>query len=85
MCASLRDVTVLVTSTCKNICNRKLYNVCFIIINQYHYRPDVPRGFQEVKVTRLRDNGTGCGRLSALSTHRIYTQEILLVLISVRG
>jgi len=27
--------------------------------NQSHYRPEVPRGFQEVKVPRLRDNGTG--------------------------
>ena len=28
-----------------------------IKINQYHYRPEVPRGFQEVKVPRFRDNG----------------------------
>ena len=27
--------------------------------NQSHYRPEVPRGFQEVKVARLRDNGPG--------------------------
>jgi len=27
--------------------------------NQSHYRPEVPRGFQEVKVPRLRDNGPG--------------------------
>jgi len=26
---------------------------------QPHYRPEVPRGFQEVKVPRLRDNGPG--------------------------
>ena len=24
---------------------------------QSHYRPEVPRGFQEVKVSRLSDNG----------------------------
>ena len=27
--------------------------------NQSCYRPEVPRGFQEVKVPRLRDNGPG--------------------------
>jgi len=28
-------------------------------VNQSHYRPEMPRGFQEVKVPRLRDNGPG--------------------------
>ena len=28
-------------------------------VNQSHYMPEVPRGFQEVKVPRLRDNGPG--------------------------
>ena len=28
-------------------------------VNQSHYRPEVHRGFQEVKVPRFRDNGTG--------------------------
>ena len=28
-------------------------------VKQFHYRPEVPRGFQEVKVPRLRDNGPG--------------------------
>jgi len=46
-------------------------------VNQSHYRPEVPKGFQEVKVPRLRDN--------ALRTGRLYPQEILLVLVSVRG
>jgi len=27
--------------------------------NQSHYRPEVPGGFQEVKVPIFRDNGTG--------------------------
>ena len=27
--------------------------------NQPHYRPEVPRGFQEVKVPRLHNNGPG--------------------------
>jgi len=28
-------------------------------VNQYHYRPEVPRGLQKVKVPRFHDNGTG--------------------------
>ena len=28
-------------------------------VNKSHYRPEVPRGFQEVKVPRLRDDGPG--------------------------
>ena len=33
--------------------------ICVLIkkVNQSHYRPEVPRGFQEVKVPTLRDNG----------------------------
>jgi len=30
-------------------------------VNRSLYRPEVPRGFQEVKVPRLRDNGPGWG------------------------
>jgi len=29
-------------------------------VNQSHYRPEVPRGFQEVKAPGFRDNSTGC-------------------------
>jgi len=32
-------------------------------VNQSHYRPEVPRGFQEVKVPRLHDNGPVVGRI----------------------
>ena len=28
-------------------------------VNQFHYRFELPRGFQEVKVPRLRENDTG--------------------------
>jgi len=31
--------------------------VHYIRVNQSHYRPEVPRGFQEVKIPTLRDNG----------------------------
>ena len=33
------------------------HNVTVVKVNQSHYRSEVPRGFQEVKVPRLRDNG----------------------------
>jgi len=33
--------------------------IIIIKANQSHYRPEGPRGFQEVKVPRLRDNGPG--------------------------
>jgi len=32
------------------------YTLLKIRINQAHYRPEVPRAFQEVNVPRLRDN-----------------------------
>ena len=50
------------------------------------YRPEVPRGFQEVKVPRLHDNGPewwwGCQPYTPAA---FYPQEMLLVLISVRS
>jgi hypothetical protein len=54
-------------------------------VNQSHYRPEVPRGFQEVKVPRLRDNGPGWWSGQPYAPATFYPQEILLVLISVRG
>ena len=63
--------------------------ICLLLkvkVNQSHSRPEVPRGFQEDKVPRLRDNSPTIDvRLSALRTGRLYPQEILLVHISVRG
>jgi len=33
--------------------------IIIIIINQPRYTPEVPRGFQELKVPRFHDNNTG--------------------------
>jgi len=56
------------------------------MLNHSHYRPEVSRGFQEIKILRLRDNGSGMVvSLSALRTGRFYPQKILLVLICIRG
>jgi len=58
----------------------------YIEVNQSHYRPEVPREFQEVKIPRLRDNGPGWWYgCQPYAPAIFYPQEILLVLISVRG
>ena len=44
---------------CSNITLRTDMSYSLKKVNQSHYRPQVPRGFQEVKVRRLRDNGPG--------------------------
>jgi len=48
----------VIKSCNKYNCNITLFAVAFIYkVNQSHYRFEVPRGFQEVKVPRLRDSG----------------------------
>ena len=58
----------------------------FVKVNQSHYRPEVSRGFQEIKFPSLLDNGPGWWyRCQPFPPTAFYPQEILLVLISVRG
>ena len=56
-------VTAFVTGAAqmKALCRIGGLVICqlFIKVNQSHYRPEVPRGFREVKVPRLRVNGPG--------------------------
>jgi hypothetical protein len=52
-------------------------------IKQSHYRP---RGFEEVEAPRFQDSQhMKVVRLSALHTGCLYSQEVFLVLISVRS
>jgi len=58
----------------------------YITVKQSRYNLEWPRGFQEVKVPRFHDNGTGWWYVCQPYAPATFTlQEILLVLISVRG
>jgi len=48
-------------SACTTVPRRHIARILALSLNknQSRYNPEVPRGFQEVKVPRLRDNGTG--------------------------
>ena len=52
-------------------------------VNQSHYRPKVPRGFQEVKVTRLRTMAQDGGKVVSLTgplfTPRKYSRYSFLL------
>jgi len=55
-------------------------------VKRSHYRPEVPRGFQEVKDSQIAWQWPGMVvGSSAIRTGRIYPHEILLLLIYVRG
>jgi hypothetical protein len=64
------------------------HDLYLYVYKQSRYRPRVarPRGFQEVKVPRLHDNGTGWWLgCQPYAPAAITPREMLLVLISVRG
>jgi len=59
------------------------HNATLFKVKQSLYRP---RGFQEVEVPRFQENRLmKVATLSSPSTGHLYPQEMLLVLISVRG
>ena len=58
----------------------------FIKVQQSHYRPgQAPEGSRKLRVPDFMTTAQDGGRLSVLRTGRLYPQEILLVIISVRG
>jgi hypothetical protein len=71
----------------RNTKSKQCWKLLFIYgdikIRQSHYRPEMPRGFQEVKNPRLCDNGPGWCYPYAPAA--FCPQEILLVLNYVRG
>jgi len=54
-------------------------------VNQSHYRPVVADGSRKLRFPDFVTTAQDGDRLSALRTGRLYSKEILLVLISVRG
>ena len=59
----------------------------YIKVKQSRYKPGVagPEGFRKLRFQDIVTTVQHGGRLSALRTGPLYPQEILLVLISVRG
>ena len=74
--------TVQLVASCYTNWAMPTHFIRIVKVNESHYRPEVPRGFQEIKVTWHWPRMVV--RLSVLRTGRFYSQEMLLVLISVR-
>ena len=65
---------------------RHIYQHVVESVKQSHYRPgQVQRVLRKLRFPDFVTTAQDGGRLSALRTGRRYPQEILLVLISVRG
>jgi len=66
--------------------NLKNIYTCSVKVNQSHYRPgQAQRVLRKLRFPDFVTTAQDGGRLSALCTGRFYPQEMLLVLISVRG
>jgi hypothetical protein len=64
---------------------RKNELIVKVKVKQFHYRPEIPCGFQQVETSRFQENRhMKVVKLSAVGTGHLYLQEIFLVLISIR-
>jgi hypothetical protein len=52
---------------------------------QSRYRPRGPDGFRKLRFPDFKTTAQGGGKVVSLTHGRLYPQEMLLVLISVRG
>jgi len=71
--------------TVLHLCHSKAGAIIFKVKKQSHYRPaQAQRVFRKLRLPDFVTTAQDGGRLSALRIGRLYPQEIILVLISVR-